>query len=80
MAGRWALYLKKIDNLYIDGQVRLIRLVCLQRENFWGFFQTNGQTTNFCLHKEQKVYGLTKSPGLPFSVFRLKQQHIYTYI
>jgi hypothetical protein len=58
--------------LNMDGQVRLVRLVRLQTDNFYLFLSK--QTTNFCLHDEPTVNGLRKIAWA--SVFRLKQQHI----
>ncbi len=48
-------------HLFIDGQVRLVRLVRWQTDNFrFVSSSTNGQSTNFCLHDEQRVHGLRK--------------------
>jgi hypothetical protein len=68
--------LKVYRYIDIDGQVCLVRL---KTDNFRLFFANkHGQTTNFHLYDEQTVNGLRQITWA--SVFRLKQQHIHTYL
>jgi hypothetical protein len=57
----------------IDGQVRLVHLVCFQTDNFRLFLcQQTDKTTNFRSHHKPTVNALKrKSPWLLFYVFRL---------
>jgi hypothetical protein len=56
----------------IDGQVCLVRLVCLVRMQTDNFRFVSW--TNFCLHYEQMGYGLRKIAWA--YVFRMKRQYI----
>ncbi len=68
-----------IPSSCIDGQVHLVCLIHLQTDNFRLFLRQ--QMTNFRLHNVQTANGLRKKfPVLPFSVFGLEWQHIYTHI
>jgi citrate lyase synthetase len=68
-----------------NGHFYLVRLVCLQMDNFHLFLcqQTDKQQTFVCTIRKQYT-DERKSPEIPFSVKRqhiyiLKWQHIYIY-
>ncbi len=57
----------------IDRQVSLIYLVRLQTDNFRLFLCQQMDK------RQTSTKSKRKSPGLPFSIFRLKQPHVYIY-
>jgi hypothetical protein len=61
--------------ILIDGQVRLVHLVCLQMNDFRLYFcqQTDKQQISICTVSKRQG----NSPGLLCSL--LKWQHIYIY-